>query len=367
MSKQAKNGKIESDWKKIGPCLYRYKNAVYYGLFKHRGKQIRRSLETSDMEFARRKLKALRNDLELTDPTLVSRMLDAHTLRFLPALFGASSSQKNTQRSIEKLLTDWKGGSRTISKIRTGDCSIWLARYSSRKPATLNQMISDARRFFDLAVSDGVIPRSPMDGIKYQKRSKPTKLTPTSEQFKAIVADLRSQSSNGHGSENSADFVELSGVLGLGQAELTAIQRQHINLSLGTIQVFRRKTQHSFIVPIYFAARPIIGRRLAAMSPEPTARLLPYDDCKKGLDAACRRLGFPHFEPRSLRRYFITNAIRAGVDVATVAAWQGHRDGGALVLKTYGDEVRLDHSLKMAALLAPKEGVGKKGALTHNR
>jgi len=39
------------------------------------------------------------------------------------------------------------------------------------------------------------------------------------------------------------------------------------------------------------------------------------------------------------------------VDVATVAAWQGHKDGGALVLKTYGDAVRLEHSLKMAALL----------------
>jgi len=45
--------------------------------------------------------------------------------------------------------------------------------------------------------------------------------------------------------------------------------------------------------------------------------------------------------------------VRLGVDVATVAAWQGHSDGGALVLKTYGDEVHLDHSLKMAALLDP--------------
>ena len=39
------------------------------------------------------------------------------------------------------------------------------------------------------------------------------------------------------------------------------------------------------------------------------------------------------------------------MNVATVATWQGHRDGGALVLKTYGDQVRLDHSLRMAKLL----------------
>jgi len=39
------------------------------------------------------------------------------------------------------------------------------------------------------------------------------------------------------------------------------------------------------------------------------------------------------------------------VDAPTVASWQGHRDGGALVLKTYGDDVRMDHSQRMAKLL----------------
>jgi integrase len=146
--------------------------------------------------------------------------------------------------------------------------------------------------------------------------------------------------------------VALSGLLGRGQAELAGIERQHINLHDGTIQVFRRKTRQSFKIPIYPTARPIVERRLAAMPPEPNSRLLPHGNCKKGLAASCKRLGMPNFEPRSLRRFFITTALRAGVDVPTVAAWQGHKDGGALILKTYGDEVRLAHSLQMARLLA---------------
>jgi integrase len=88
---------------------------------------------------------------------------------------------------------------------------------------------------------------------------------------------------------------------------------------------------------------------------EPSARLVPHDNCKKGLAAACKRLRLTNFEPRSLRRYFITTALRAGVDVPTVAAWQGHRDNGALILTTYADEVRLSHSLRMAKLLAPPD------------
>jgi integrase len=94
------------------------------------------------------------------------------------------------------------------------------------------------------------------------------------------------------------------------------------------------------------------------MPEAPTSPLLPHYNFIRALDGACSRLGLPHFEPRSLRRYFITTALRSGVDAPTVASWQGHRDGGALVLKTYGDEVRMDHSQKMAKLLTPKPAGG---------
>ena len=87
---------------------------------------------------------------------------------------------------------------------------------------------------------------------------------------------------------------------------------------------------------------------------EPEARLLPQDNCRKALEGACGRLKLPHFEPRSLRRFHITRSLRAGIDAPTVASWQGHRDGGALVLKTYQAEVGLAHSLRMAAMLGAK-------------
>ena len=74
---------------------------------------------------------------------------------------------------------------------------------------------------------------------------------------------------------------------------------------------------------------------------------------QKALAASCARLGLPNFEPRSLRRFFITFALRAGVDVATVASWQGHKDRGSLILKTYNDVIGLAHSLNMAKRLAP--------------
>lgn len=355
MSKPQKTEETKSDWVKIAPCLYRYREGKYYALLKHKGKQIRCSLETNDLPLARRKLLEKKKDLETTDPTLATRTLKDHAARFLKTITGGVTTQYITKLNIGKLLKDWpKDAPKALAKIKPGDCKQWLAKYSALSASTVNHMKTHARMFFDMAVEDGVISRSPMDGIKYVKPPKLTRLTPDREQFEAIVADLRSQKANGHGCDDSADFIELSGTLGLGQAELSGIERQHINLTAGTIQVFRRKTSEAFLIPIYPDARPVVDRRMADMPAEPTARLLPLGNCKKGLAAACKRLGFPHFEPRSLRRYFITSALRAGIDAPTVAAWQGHRDGGALVLKTYGDTVRLDHSLRMAALLGPK-------------
>ena len=310
-------------------------------------------METEDLALARRRLADLRRDIEQTDPTLAGRTMETQAERYLATLAGAESSLGNSRLSMKKLLGTWpKESPRALAKIRKSDCELWLAQYQELAASTINHMITDAKRHFEMAVQDGVIPRNPMDGIKYRRIPKITRLTPTRKQFESIVADLRGQKSNGHGAEDTADFVELAGRLGLGQAELSAIERQHINVEKGVIQVFRRKTRQAFTIPIYPEARTIIERRLAAMPPEQTARLVPQDNCKKGLAAACKRLELPNFEPRALRRYFITSALRAGVDAPTVAAWQGHRDGGALVLKTYGDEVRLDHSLRMAQLLA---------------
>jgi len=47
---------------------------------------------------------------------------------------------------------------------------------------------------------------------------------------------------------------------------------------------------------------------------------------------------------------FITRAIERGVDVQVIAAWQGHRDGGKLILQTYS-HVRQLHADEMAKLL----------------
>src|SRR5881392_86968 len=55
-------------FQKVGECLYRYSsNGVYYARIKSSGKEIRRSLETTDRETAKRELARLREEQKQID------------------------------------------------------------------------------------------------------------------------------------------------------------------------------------------------------------------------------------------------------------------------------------------------------------
>lgn len=54
-------------------------------------------------------------------------------------------------------------------------------------------------------------------------------------------------------------------------------------------------------------------------------------------------VGFHH-----LRYLFCSFCVKAGIDLMTVAAWLGHKDGGILIGKVYGHLLD-EHRQKMAA------------------
>jgi hypothetical protein len=63
-------------FRKVGKCLYRYSsNGVNYARFKTDGKEIRRSLETTDPAEARRKLSAEKEKERQTDRSQGKLML----------------------------------------------------------------------------------------------------------------------------------------------------------------------------------------------------------------------------------------------------------------------------------------------------
>jgi integrase len=100
-------------------------------------------------------------------------------------------------------------------------------------------------------------------------------------------------------------------------------------------------------VPLFPALRELLQRIRGDRSPVPTDRVIPISDAKKAIGTACQKAKLPHFTHHTLRHYFVSNAIEAGVDFKVIASWVGHKDGGVLVAKTYG-HLRDTHSFEMA-------------------
>lgn len=104
-----------------------------------------------------------------------------------------------------------------------------------------------------------MISESPAAHLKYIKRQKPIRLTPTWEEFKGIISDVRAQVFNAD-AKDSSDFLEFLGLAGLGQAEARSLTRADVDLESRRIITFRHKTSTGFAVPIFPQLRPLIER-----------------------------------------------------------------------------------------------------------
>jgi integrase len=236
--------------------------------------------------------------------------------------------------------------------LKKSELLTWLnEEYGDHSESYWNSALALVRDALDMAVQDHVIMENPAADLTYRKRSDPIRLTPTFEQFKAIVADVCAQPFNRE-AEESGDFIEFIGLAGLGQAEASSIKRGDVDLRAGRIIIYRHKTDKGLAIPIFPQLRPLVEKLCEGK--KHSERLFKINQARKALANACKRLEFPIYTHRSLRRMFITRAIEKGVDVKIIAEWQGHRDGGKLILQTYS-HVNPVHSNRMAQLMSDGE------------
>lgn len=356
--------KVESQngvFQKVGECLYRYSsNGVYYGRIKVDRKEVKRSLETTDKATAKRNLAKFRREQGQVDRSQGRVSLEKLCDDYLASDAVKKWKGRTAERKkaiVDRIKKHWPADSKLtqVSKIKPSDCDKWLGRIqdTARKfgPASRALHISCLKEIFAQAVRDKLIPDSPAAHLTAPKREKPIRLTPTFEQFRAIVDDVRSQPLNAD-ADDSADFLEFLGQAGLGQAEAASLTRGDVDFKSGNIVTFRHKTSTGFVIPIYPQVRPLLEHLCKDISPRD--RIFKISNAKKALAAACNRLKYPNFTQRSLRRMFITRAIERGVDVKVIAEWQGHKDGGKLILTTYS-HVNATHSKRMAQLMTEVE------------
>ena len=296
---------------------------------------------TCDRKIAERRLKEWIGSLDKVDAEVEKTTLGQFIARYLVVTGSMSESSRVTDQSIIKMFLAWwpHGRDFQVRLIRPSMLDEWLAHEEPRlRNVTYNRYAGFLKQLFDIAVKDRIIPESPAKQLRqgWKKPQVPRRIIPSLTEFQAIVENIRCQPFSDHAGD-TADFVEFLGSAGLGQAEASSLRWGDIDWQRNRLNIRRHKTDTLFYVPIYEHLRPLLLRLKEAKRGRPSASALVFQikDAKKGLSAACQRLGLPAFSQRSLRQHLIMRLWKAGVDKKLIARWQGHQDGEQLIMDTY--------------------------------
>ena len=333
-----------SEFVKIPQVTGLYRNSrtgKYYGAKKVNGRRKERSLGTTDRKIAERRLKDWIASLDRVDHEVEKTTLKALNQRFLAVCRGKSDSTYTITSGVLDSFEQWWpcGGKIEVRNVRTSHLEEWLASHERRlKNTSYNRYAGVLKQLFEMAVNDRIISESPFERVRtrWKRPQTPRRVIPTLSQFEAIVAEIRTCRCSPSAKE-SADFVEFLGLAGLGQAEASALQWKDVDFTEGRMSIRRHKTDQRFHVPLYPHLRPLMERLHQEAGPrvDPGPLVFKIVNARKSLAGACARLGLPSFSQRNLRQCLIMRLWKSGVDKKLIAKWQGHQDGGQLILDTY--------------------------------
>jgi integrase len=133
------------------------------------------------------------------------------------------------------------------------------------------------------------------------------------------------------------------------------------------MQCKRVKTGRYFEVPIYPHLRPHLEDMYTRQGkPEASVKVFKVRSIKKALFNACTRLGFRAYSPRDLRKARIVDLLRKGITPEILSRWQGHKDNGVLIRRTYSwviDDGFKQYEREQLALLNGKTEIKKDAVL----
>jgi integrase len=254
---------------------------------------------------------------------------------------------------LAALQKSWPGLNETeVRKITQIDCREWARAYGKTvSPTRYNNTVSVLRHVLNLAVEAGVVYSNAAGVVKRAAvRGKEIAL-PTIEKFNALISEMRA----GHSRDslNCADFAAGLAFTGCRKGEAGQIEWRDVDLEAGEIIIrgdpeTGTKNWELRRVPLIPDGRALFERMRSERPGAPLdTKVFRVGECQKALDRACKKVGADRITHHDLRHLFATRCIESGVDIPTVSRWLGHKDGGALAMRTYG-HLRREHSIAQA-------------------
>jgi integrase len=335
----------------------------YYARLFSNGKEVWRTLKTDVFSVAQARLSEMvkqSRSMAKADQTVESGKATVETLAaaYLAKVGKDVSIKPSTvhyrSQTVKAILKSWPELATLKPKdITETHCETWASAFSEKySPTRYNNSVDSLRAIFEEASKAGMIFRNPAESITKRTPNRKHLELPSREEFAKIVSAVR-----GNGawcSQSCGDLIEFLAYSGCRIDESRHVRWTDVGSDSIWIHGGKSGTKNSESRPV-----PIIGPMRTLLDDMKThprycrdeARLgyvLTVKECQKAIDAACTALKAKRFTHHDLRHLFATRCIESGVDIPTMSRWLGHKDGGALAMKTYG-HLQKEHSQKMAA------------------
>ena len=342
--------------------LVRHKSGRYYARTFANNKEIWKSLRTDHFSVAKARLAEFLREHREKQAAVANHSSAKMTFEEALAIHLQNLDDdvtiKPTTRHYWKqvftsLLKSWPGlAEREVRRITKTDCTEWARRFRKVASSTrYNNTIAGLRHVFEVAIEAGIIYGNPAGKLeRVPVRAKQLTLPSRAEFLQLVEAVERA---GAWCSRDCADFLRGLAFTGCRKGEAAELRWRDLDFAAAEIVVRgdpETGTKNWTVrrVPMIPDARALFERMRSERAGEsPNEKVLRVNEAQKAIDNAASKLGIPRITHHDLRHLFATICIESGVDVPTVSRWLGHKDGGALAMKTYG-HLRREHSLAQA-------------------
>lgn len=359
----SKDGKWRS-FPRVPHLLQYVSSGTYYARIKIRGKISRESLETAVWTNAQLKLvdflKEKQDNHLAREEVKVS--FDEATELYKQRVENDHAMKKRSKGyrflCIRKIKATWPGiTKRFLGEITEQECRGWAIGLQGKIAGQyFNNVIGTLRLILDEGIKDqkqrgGTALENPATALSRAKIAQKVLQLPERDQFKRLVEAVLKSSSWGTKAANLIEFLAYSGLRLYTEAQWVTwedIDWQRKEIIVRGQPDTATKNWEVRRIPIIPDMEELLKRMQAERKPPHTGKLLEIVECPISLEKACSKIGVTRITHHDLRHLFATRCIESGVDIPTVAQWLGHKDKGALAMRTYG-HLRNEHSQAMAA------------------
>jgi integrase len=343
--------------------LVRYRPAgTYFARFRVNGKRVWKSLETTVFSVAKQRLPEMmrehRAKFESAAAVAIGKMTVGDAARVYLEKVHANVSLKPRSKDYRDGLIDfinrsWPALSGTdVRKVSERDCQDWLVRFQKLyAPSVVNNAIGTLRGVFSEAVDSGARFGNPAENLsRVRIRAKRLEL-PSREEFLRFVEEIRT--AGARQSKDCANLVRFLAYSGLRIGEVRFVtwadakfDRHQLHVR-GDPVTATKNGETRYVPMIPELEQMLVELRAERRNEASTATIMRVFECQNSMTHAAAKIGMQRITHHDLRHLFATICIESGVDIPTVSRWLGHKDGGALCMKTYG-HLRQEHSVAQA-------------------